>query len=219
MVVRVAVLVDGDNVGAALAPEIVRAAALHGRVDVIRVYGDMNNGREWQGVRGYRPFHAGTGKNAADLLLAIDAMELALTGGIETFVIASGDGDFVHLAQRLREHGLVVMGLGPPNASLAFRVACSSFTEIERKAEEKPVSQPPRHGAELDRKVCETISTHGAKAAGLSIVELNTRMLKEHEVRIGSYPERTWRAYLQARPKLFDLDPKGPDAKVRRKPS
>ena len=47
--------------------------------------------------------HAGTGKNASDLLLALDAVELALRGDVDHFVIASSDGDFSHLALRLRE--------------------------------------------------------------------------------------------------------------------
>ncbi|MCV2865605.1 NYN domain-containing protein [Albidovulum sediminicola] len=117
---------------------------------------------DWHGAAGFRLIHAGTGKNAADLLLCIDAMELAMGQSFSDVVIASSDGDFAHLAVQLRERGLRVIGVGEAKAPPLFRAACTRFEVVSGKA-----------------------------------------------------PERTWRAYLAARPSLYELDPRGPEAKVR----
>ncbi|MEZ5723187.1 MAG: NYN domain-containing protein [Paracoccaceae bacterium] len=90
---------------------------------------------------GIRFVHAGTGKNAADLLLSIDAVELALREGYEMFVIASSDGDFSHLAIRLRETGHLVVGCGVATAPARFRTACSRFVELGSAEVHLPV--PP----------------------------------------------------------------------------
>ena len=113
---RIAVLVDGDNINAAHAGEILSRAGKLGRVDVARVYAGLNASCEWLKTPGFRLFHAGAGKNAADILLCIDAMELALTGELSTFVIATSDGDFSHLALRQREQFGVTAGARPRSA-------------------------------------------------------------------------------------------------------
>ncbi|HDR29499.1 NYN domain-containing protein, partial [Rhodovulum sp.] len=100
---RVAVFVDGDNVPAPHATAILTAAREWGEPHILRTYGQAQNLTPWQKVPGFRFFCAGMEKNGADLLLAIDAIELALTDPPETFVIVSSDRDFRHLAIRLRE--------------------------------------------------------------------------------------------------------------------
>jgi uncharacterized LabA/DUF88 family protein len=107
---RIAVLVDGDNISAKHSSQVILLAEKLGRVDVARVYAAGNQQSDWLTTPGYRLMHAGAGKNSTDLLLCIDAMELALIGGLESFVIATSDGDFSHIAQRLRERGLHVLG-------------------------------------------------------------------------------------------------------------
>ncbi|KQB12219.1 NYN domain-containing protein [Rhodobacter capsulatus] len=233
----VAVLVDGDNLSAKYAGQIALWSRDLGTVTVRRVYLDAQKTSDWQGgPQGFRLMHAGTGKNASDLLLALDAMELALREGVKRFVIASSDRDFSHLALRLREYGRQVTGIGETKTPQIFRDACETFLTLSPPAEAKDVPQPPpkpvqppvkkaasppaRKAAaapkpELDRKIMEIIAEYQEPGLGLGIVRLNELVSTVHKVKISDEPEGNWRAYLTARPKLYDLDPRGPEARVR----
>lgn len=217
---RVAVLVDGDNISSTLASKIVKIANGAGRPDTLRVYTNARISTGWHDAIGYRLIHAGAGKNASDLLLAIDAMELALRGEFNSFVIASSDGDFVHLAQRLRELGRTVIGIGEKKAPPAFRQACHRFTEVSGASNTiGSAAIEPATATTLDQDIRRVIAAHSKKGEGILITELARRMHTGFNVKISTHPERTWRAYLSARDKLYDLDPRGPNAKVRFKPS
>lgn len=211
----VSVLVDGDNISAKHARQILSVAAQHGEPGVVRVYTDAQRASDWHGVVGYRMLHAGTGKNAADILLALDAMELMLSKSMRYFVIASSDGDFTHLATRLREHGAKVIGIGEAKAPNTFRATCSEFIEVGTP---KPIQLVPKYTSictELDKKIHAVITANSKKGAGMNIAQLNVQMHKQHGIQISKQPERNWRAYLAARPSLYDLDPRGPEAMVR----
>lgn len=159
-----------------------------------------------------RLIHAGAGKNAADVLLSIDAMELALRDGVEGFVIASSDGDFAHIANRLREGGRAVVGVGEGKTPPCFRAACTVFEAINVDPPDQPVK-------ELDLNIRTMIAQHSTKAQGMKLAELALEMHKNHGVRISTLPEKTWRGYLLKRPALYEVDPKGPEAKVRFRPA
>jgi hypothetical protein len=217
--VSVAVLVDGDNFSGKHAALILKVAKDMGDPTVARVYADAQRQSEWHKAVGFRLIHAGTGKNASDLLLVIDAMELALGKGIGCFVIVSSDGDFTHLAQRLREHGAQVTGVGEAKAPLAFRAACNSFVEIGAERSVALISKSPSGASDLDRKIRALIAEHSREGAGMAIMVLGQMMHARHGTRITSHGVQTWRAYLTARPDLYDLDPRGPEAKVRFRPA
>lgn len=215
---RIAVLVDGDNVSAVHAGQVLAEAARLGRVDVARVYVAANTNSAWLITPGYRAMHAGVGKNAADILLCIDAMELALTGGLETFVIATSDGDFTHLAQRLRERGQHVLGLGEAKATKAFRMACAQFITLKtaQPCVVTPVAKPSvPNMSKLDQNIRAMIASHSANGCGMQIGVLGQKMRQTHDTQTGARPEGGWRAYLSKRPNLYDLDPRGPSANVR----
>lgn len=227
MTVRVAVLVDGDNFPATGARAIDHLARAHRRVDVQRCYLNAQKTSGWAETPGYRLLHAGAGKNAADLLLSIDAMELAMSSDIGLFVLASSDGDFTHLATRLRERGLTVLGIGEAKAPAAFRCACSGFTEVQvaarpaalpKPAPKAPTPPTPRAlppGLGLDETIRREIARHSQQGKGMLITELAPLMHHSYGVKISEQPGKTWRAYFSARPHLFALDPKGQQSRVR----
>ena len=158
---------------------------------------------------GFRPILAGAGKNAADCLMCIDAVELALSGEFNAFALASSDGDFTHLAHRLRERGKVVLGLGEAKAPKIFRKACTAFVELA--GVDRPTAAIPSPACSpLDVEIRSMIATHSRNGAGMRLVELAPKMHSAHGVRISQQPERTWRAYLAARPAMYDLDPRVP---------
>jgi hypothetical protein len=212
--VPVAVLVDGDNLSGKHAARIREIAGHRGSPTVLRVYADAQRATDWQGGHGYRLMHAGTGKNAADLLLALDAMELALTKRIDRFVIASSDGDFAHLAQRLREYGAEVTGVGEAKSPPVFRAACDSFVEISLLPPVR-LLQSAAPASDTDHKIRAVIAEHGNPATGLRLATLGALMNSRHGIRPGTLGASGWRSYLEARPALFAVDPRGPEASVR----
>jgi hypothetical protein len=218
MAQSVSVLVDGDNISGKHAEQILSVAAKHGEPAVVRVYADAQRPSDWHGALGYRILHAGTGKNASDILLALDAMELLLSKHTRCFVIASSDGDFTHLATRLREHGAKVIGIGEAKAPSAFRASCSEFVEIGKARPVRLVPKPAAIATALDLQIRAMIATHSKNGAGMRIAELAPKLHAQHGIRSSTYPERSGRAYLVARPSLYDLDPRGPEAMVRFRP-
>ncbi len=188
---------------------------------MVRVYRDAQSLSDWHNAYGYRMIHAGTGKNAADILLALDAMELLLVREVRCFVIASSDGDFTHIATRLRENGAKVIGLGEEKAPDAFRACCSRFVELgtrEPVVSLHTVQKVASTATDFDEKIRDVIKEFSKGSAGIRIVELSSKMYSSHDVRISSLPEKNWRSYFNARPELYDLDPRGANAKVRFRP-
>ncbi|WP_112312964.1 NYN domain-containing protein [Pseudogemmobacter bohemicus] len=214
----VCILVDGDNISAKHAAAILQKAKSCGGARIARVYMDAQRISDWHSAAGFRLVHAGTGKNAADLLLTVDAIEFLFSLDIKNFLIASSDGDFTHLAARLRERGATVIGAGEAKAPQSFRASCLEFLELGQSAPTARPAKQPSNPALLDLQIRSMIATHSKKGAGMRIAELAPRMHSQHGVRISTLAERTWRAYLVARPMLYSLDPRGPDAMVRFRP-
>lgn len=210
---RAALLVDGDNVSAAHGATVLEQAARLGRVDVARVYATGLQQNGWATACGFRYLHAGTARNAADLLLCIDAVEFALTSGIDAFALASSDGGFVHLAQRLRERGHTVLGLGESKTPGAFRMACTEFHVLPPIKAEKPAQTAA--ASNMDSKLCALIKDEGDQDGAMPISKLGAKAGAQLKFKISTQPERTWRAYLSNRPHIYDVDPRGPHAKVR----
>ena len=216
-----ALFIDGENIPATLVGRITDLCGPPGNALAARVYGDVARLDAWARVPGFRLVHSGQGKNASDILLAIEAMEFSFAQPGAAFVIVTSDKDFSHLAQRLRERGHAVTGMGEAKTSPAFRASCRTFHEIcapdkvlPPAVQESPApAHPARH--RLDLAIRSTIAANSTGKRGMPVVQLATEMKQKHGVMIGTLPERRWRPYLQARPALYALEPKGPDAHVR----
>ena len=135
----VAVLVDCDNVP----PEIVEHALLmgaqFGRVVIRRGYGNSGTlAHKWQDVlvrQAFTPclqYQYASGKNTADIALALDALEALFDRRAETFCLVTSDSDFAYLCRKLRERGASVCIVGEPKTPLALRNACDQFFEWTR---------------------------------------------------------------------------------------
>lgn len=216
---RVALLVDGENISHAHAGALVLAAARHGGVTLCRVYGNAAAIPGWGEIAGFRLIHSGTGKNATDLLLAVEAMALMLGQRADVLMLASCDRDFSHLATHLREAGYPVLGIGGAKAPDGFRKSCSAFHDLAPLAEPATAARvnPIVEPGTLPETVRNLIVREGTGGA-MPIGKLGQRMGSVHTVRIKDHPLKTWRAFLTAHHTLFQCDPKGPDALVRLKP-
>lgn len=137
-----AVLIDADNTSPKYTKAIFDEIATLGEASVRRCYGDFSSQQMsgWNKVQaefGLVPHHqpANTvGKNASDIALVIDAMDLMHSGRFDGFVLVSSDSDFTRLASRIREQGLDVFGMGQMKTPDAFRKACKRFIFLENLA-------------------------------------------------------------------------------------
>ena len=139
-----AVLIDADNTSARYARAIFEEIVKLGEANVRRIYGDFTGNRlaSWDGatqsfaILQHQQRSNTTGKNASDIALVIDAMDLMHKGRLDGFCLVSSDSDFTRLAQRLREDGLVVYGFGERKTPEAFRNACTRFIYVENVLEQ-----------------------------------------------------------------------------------
>ena len=143
---RLAVLIDADNAPADIIDRLLEEIAKYGIASVKRIYGDWSHGlSKWKAallphaIIPVQQFAYTKGKNATDMALVIDAMDLLYSGNFDGFCIVSSDSDFTRLASRLRESGLTVYGFGEKKTPEAFRKACDKFiyTEIFRPEKQR----------------------------------------------------------------------------------
>lgn len=138
-----AVLIDADNIPADHAEAILKEVTTFGEPALRRVYGDWSSGqlRRWSekiralGLVAHQETANTKGKNASDIGLVIDAMDILHTGRFDGFVLVSSDSDFTRLATRIREEGLDVIGIGEGKAPEALRNVCNRFVLIENLIE------------------------------------------------------------------------------------
>lgn len=136
---RLALLIDADNVPAKMVGRVITEMEKYGQPVVRRAYGDFigSRGEAWAETfvrHALVPRHlgfSGMGKNAADIALVIDAMDLLHTGAYDGFGIVSSDSDFANLAIRIREQNLECYIFGSEKAPARLRQACSRFFYLE----------------------------------------------------------------------------------------
>jgi len=148
---RLAVLIDADNASARIAPGLFEEIAKIGEASVRRIYGDFSGPRlkSWADVLSthaimpHQNFAYTSGKNASDIALVIDAMDLLHSGRFDGFCLVSSDSDFTRLAARIREQGVDVYGFGEQKTPESFRQACRRFIYTENLLPEAPTSDEP----------------------------------------------------------------------------
>jgi uncharacterized LabA/DUF88 family protein len=136
---RLAVLIDADNTSPRIAAGLFDEVAKMGEASVRRIYGDFSSTRlkSWADLLNkyaivpQQNFAYTTGKNASDIALVIDAMDLLYSGRFDGFCLVSSDSDFTRLAARIREQGVDVYGFGAKKTPESFRQACRRFIYTE----------------------------------------------------------------------------------------
>jgi hypothetical protein len=147
---RFAVLIDADNTSPRIAAGLFEEIAKFGEASVRRIYGDFSSPRlrSWAdilqkyAIDPYQQFAYTTGKNASDIALVIDAMDLLHSGRFDGFCLVSSDSDFTRLASRLREEGADVYGFGARKTPEAFRQACRRFIYTENLVPDAAAATP-----------------------------------------------------------------------------
>lgn len=149
---RIALLIDADNVSSAKMSLMLAELSKYGTVNIRRAYGDWASSRlkGWKdklhdfAIRPIQQFSYSSGKNATDIALVIDAMELLYTQKLDAFCIASSDADFTPLVMQLRANGHDVYGFGERKTPVPFVNACTTFLYLDS------LSDPERAAPEPD---------------------------------------------------------------------
>jgi len=169
----IAVLIDADNAQLTKLKAILNEISKYGRIIVRKAYGDWKNPslKNWEdelkqlAIKPEQQFAYTKGKNATDIALVIDAMDLLLTKNYDAFVIVCSDADYTPLAIRLRETGAYIFGVGEDKTPAAFRNSCDRFIltrlidsktkpvakkEPEAAPDEEPKDDEPKKEAPAD---------------------------------------------------------------------
>ena len=141
---RIALLIDADNARARRIDVILGELSSFGETSIRRAYGNWTKAglKGWQDVlhenaiRPIQQFDPSKGKNASDMALAVDAVEILHTQRPDAFAIVSSDADFTPLVMHLREHGVAVYGFGDAKTPAPFQSACTRFLVLDRLTEE-----------------------------------------------------------------------------------
>ncbi len=212
---RVVIFVDGDNLNSSHSSDILDFGRSHGGVMLANVYGNEGALNNWMNCHDFQFIYSGGGKNASDLHLAIEVTEFTLTQSVDVVLLCTSDSDFVHLARRLRERGILVVGCGEAKTNEKFKSACSIFHVLGTCAKEAFEAVHNPKVSDLDLQIRAVIAENSKKGMGMRLSELAPTMHSKHGTRISQHPERTWRGYLAKRQSLFCLDPRGTEAMVR----
>ena len=136
---KLALLIDSDNVSAKYAQFILQEASKYGELTYKRVYGDWEkNNTGWRipamnnSILAVQQNSYIAGKNATDFSMIIDAMDIMYTGNVDGFVLVTSDSDFTRLAVRLREAGMLVIGIGEVKTPIAFTSSCHHFSYLNQ---------------------------------------------------------------------------------------
>lgn len=136
---NIALLIDGDNAQPDLLKFILAEAGRYGKVTIRRIYGDwtISNMKGWKeqinshAIRPMQQFSYTKGKNSTDSAMIIDAMDILNKKLVDGFCLVSSDSDYTGIANRIREEGVFVMGIGRANTPEAFQKACEIFIFTE----------------------------------------------------------------------------------------
>ena len=173
---NVALLIDADNASADHFDPVLTVLAELGTVNIRRAYGNWSKPslKSWsrqavtQAIETQQQFDLTKGKNATDMKMTIDAMDLMAGGHVTGFGLMSSDSDFTPLVTRLRQEGIDVYGFGSDKTPEGFRRACTRFIDVAALAASlAPASPDPVNAA----VVPDEAAASPAAKAGISKVD------------------------------------------------
>lgn len=138
-----AVLIDADNISSKYAVTIFEELEKYGLTSYRRIYGNWSKANGWSenlllehSIMPVQQFSYTTGKNATDMAMVIDAMDILYKNKVQGFCLVTSDSDFTRLAMRLREENMFVLGMGESKTPLALTRACNKFIHLNLVAEQ-----------------------------------------------------------------------------------
>ncbi|MBE0700900.1 MAG: NYN domain-containing protein, partial [Acholeplasmataceae bacterium] len=168
---KIALMVDSENVSAKYIKSVMNEIAKYGKIVISRFYGDLNKlSKEWHqtaldyAIKPMHQYNVASGKNAADMAMALDAQEMMYQEKVNTFFIVTSDSDFTPLAMKLKEGGMHVIGVGTEKkVTSAFKSACNEFKYFEYLSEddEESLTSSPNDNSEIENTIKDIIVENG----------------------------------------------------------
>ena len=138
-----AVLIDADNISSKYAATIFEELEKFGLSTYRRIYGNWSKSNGWNegllleySIMPVQQFSYTTGKNATDMAMVIDSMDILYKNKVQGFCLVTSDSDFTRLAMRLREENMFVLGMGESKTPLALTRACNKFIHLNLVTEQ-----------------------------------------------------------------------------------
>jgi hypothetical protein len=203
----VALLIDADNAALSSLDQVLAALAEHGDLTIRRAYGNWFKTalKAWDPEltrRGIRPVQQSDpvrGKNATDLALVIDAVDLHHTIRPDVYALVSSDSDYAPLAHFLRERGVAVIGFGRANTAQSFRVACTLFVPIPGAPVDEPKPEPRRQPT-LPELLTAAIAKNADKQGWARVSAVANHMRQHHGQSAKDHGKATWTKVLKGLP-------------------
>ncbi len=203
----VALLIDADNAALGGLDQVLAALADFGDVAIRRAYGNWFKAalKAWDPEltrRGIRPVQQSDpvkGKNATDLAMVIDAVDLHHTARPAVYALVSSDSDYTPLAHFLRERGATVIGFGRANAAQSFRIACTRFVAIPNAPASSARSVPQPQPA-LPELLGGAIAKNADKQGWARVGAVANHMRQHHGQSAKDHGKATWTKVLKSLP-------------------
>jgi hypothetical protein len=209
--------VDGENLSVEHAGFLILAAAKAGTLTVKRVFGAVTRLGAWTSAPGFRVVHVAPRKDAADIALSLEALELALTRQVDEIFIATSDRDMTLVALRLAELGFPVTGIGEEKAPVDFRKACRKFLSIPVKDE----ADAGIRSQNFDSRLRAFLKQEGEASDGwvtlsaLGQSAAKAKGISKAEAGIGK--SASWIDWFKKQPKVYELEERGTQSRARLK--
>lgn len=199
----IALLIDADNADRSTLGKVLADLEGHGDVRIRRAYGNWFKAglKAWDaelakhGIRAVQQSDPVKGKNATDLALVIDAIDLHHTVRPDVYALVSSDSDYTPLAHYLRERGAKVLGYGRPSAAASFRAACTTFTSFQAPtAARTEPARPPT----LTELLTEAIRKNADKQGWARVSVVANHMRQQHGQAAKDHGKATWTKVLES---------------------
>ena len=183
---RLAVLIDAENISIKYVKVILDEISNYGIATYKRAYGDCTNPvlKGWKeevlknSITPMQTYSYTQGKNSTDSAMIIDAMDILYSGKVDGFCIVSSDSDFTRLASRLREAGMLVVGMGEKKTVEAFRTSCTMFKYLEVLASDDDQSDISRE--DVEDSIMKIIMDNEANDRETTVGELGNKLSNRH---------------------------------------
>lgn len=165
---KIVVLIDAENTSAKYADGIMEYLKKQGVIISARIYGDFINN---EGLKGWnnkaieyemeqkQQLTTRAGKNASDIALVIDAMDLLYQKKIDIFCIVTSDGDYTGLVKRIREDGIEVIGIGKEDASKRLEKVCDSYLDLGELVKQEKAQKKQKKEEKTDTKASSKVES------------------------------------------------------------
>ncbi len=184
---RLAVLIDSENISIRYVKFILDEISNYGIATYKRAYGDWTNPSTsgWKevvlknSITPVQQYSYTQGKNSTDSAMIIDAMDMLYSGKVDGFCLVSSDSDFTRLAARLREAGMLVIGMGEQKTVEAFRASCTMFKYLEVLAAEE-TQEGDTSREDIEETILKIINDNDANDKDTTVGELGNKISNRH---------------------------------------